>query len=128
MSAARETLAGPAAFLLEVKKSRHLARAEPIETPEAALAFIARVSVPEATHKVWAYRIGAAYRFNDDGEPSGTAGKPVLAAIDGLEVRLRDARAGDSVSRGLTPVSGRGVRRHRTASSGMRAPMRQCAA
>lgn len=83
MSAPRETLAGPAAFLLEVKKSRHLARAEPVETPEAALAFIARVSVPEATHNVWAYRIGAAYRFSDDGEPAGTAGKPVLAAIDG---------------------------------------------
>ena len=30
-----------------------------------------------------AWRIGAAYRFSDDGEPSGTAGKPILAAIDG---------------------------------------------
>ncbi len=83
MSAPRETLAAPAEAMLEVKKSRHLARAEPVDSPQAALAFIERVSVPEATHNGWAYRIGAAYRFSDDGEPAGTAGKPILAAIDG---------------------------------------------
>ncbi len=83
MSAPRDTLDAPAEALLEVKKSRHLARAEPVESPEAALAFIARVAVPDATHNAWAYRIGAAYRFSDDGEPAGTAGKPILAAIDG---------------------------------------------
>ncbi len=38
---------------------------------------------PSATHNCWAYRIGQTYRFNDDGEPSGTAGKPILAAIEG---------------------------------------------
>lgn len=38
-----------------------------------------------ATHNCWAYRIGNEYRFNDDGEPSGTAGKPILAAIEGAE-------------------------------------------
>ena len=83
MSAPRETLAGPAEVMLEVKKSRHLARAEPVDSPEAALAFIERMSVPDATHNGWAYRIGAAYRFSDDGEPAGTAGRPILAAIDG---------------------------------------------
>lgn len=83
MSETLETLAGPAEAMLEVKKSRHLARAEPVDSPETALAFIERVSVPEATHNCWAYRIGAAYRFSDDGEPAGTAGKPILAAIDG---------------------------------------------
>ena len=83
MSTPRETLAGPAEALLEVKKSRHLARGEAVETPEEALAFIARVTVPEATHNCWAWRIGQSYRFSDDGEPAGTAGKPILAAIDG---------------------------------------------
>ena len=36
-----------------------------------------------ANHNCWAFRIGQTYRFNDDGEPSGTAGKPILQAIDG---------------------------------------------
>ena len=40
-------------------------------------------SDPAANHNCWAWRTGQVYRFNDDGEPSGTAGKPILAAIDG---------------------------------------------
>jgi uncharacterized YigZ family protein len=83
VSAARETLAAPAQALLEVKKSRHVARAARVDSPEAAMAFIAEVAREPATHHCWAWRIGQAYRFNDDGEPAGTAGKPILAAIDG---------------------------------------------
>ncbi|MBB5014899.1 IMPACT family protein [Rehaibacterium terrae] len=79
----RQTLAGPASFELEVKKSRHLAQAAPVDSPEAALAFLDRVADPAATHNCWAYRIGQHYRFSDDGEPAGTAGRPILAAIDG---------------------------------------------
>ncbi|MET0935555.1 MAG: YigZ family protein, partial [Luteibacter sp.] len=47
-----------------------------------ALAFVEAVGDPAATHNCWAYRIGDAYRFNDDGEPGGTAGRPMLQAID----------------------------------------------
>ena len=54
-----------------------------MESPEAALAWLAGAADPQATHNCWAYRIGAAYRFNDDGEPGGSAGRPILAAIDG---------------------------------------------
>lgn len=36
-----------------------------------------------ANHNCWAYRVGADYRSGDDGEPAGTAGRPILAAIDG---------------------------------------------
>lgn len=79
----RQTLAGPASFELEVKKSRHLARAAPVDSPEAALAFLEKVADPAATHNCWAWRIGQQYRFSDDGEPGGTAGRPILAAIDG---------------------------------------------
>ena len=78
----RDTLAAPAEFALEVKKSRFLARARPVETSEAALAWLRQVADPAATHNCWAYRIGKDYRSSDDGEPAGTAGRPILAAID----------------------------------------------
>jgi uncharacterized YigZ family protein len=81
--AAATTLAASARFEQDIRKSRFVANAAPVDDPDAALAFFARVGVRDATHNCWAYRIGAQYRFNDDGEPSGTAGKPILAAIDG---------------------------------------------
>ena len=67
----------------EIKKSRFIAAAAPVADEAAAKDFIAAQSDPEANHNCWAWRFGQNYRFNDDGEPSGTAGKPILAAIDG---------------------------------------------
>jgi len=67
----------------EIKKSRFIATAAPVADEAAAKDFIAAQSDPEANHNCWAWRFGQNYRFNDDGEPSGTAGKPILAAIDG---------------------------------------------
>ena len=78
-----QTLAGPAAFELEAKRSRFLAQAAPVESPEAALAYLQAVADPQATHNCWAYRIGSEYRSSDDGEPGGSAGRPILAAIEG---------------------------------------------
>lgn len=77
------TLAAPATAVLEVKHSRFLAQAAPVESAAAALAVLAALADPAATHNCWAYRVGAAYRSSDDGEPAGTAGRPILAAIDG---------------------------------------------
>ena len=77
------TLAARAAHTIEVKHSRFIVHAAPVATPEAALAFLAEIGDPAATHNCWAYRIGAQYRFSDDGEPAGTAGRPILAAIEG---------------------------------------------
>jgi len=76
------TLASDARFVLEAKKSRFLAQATAIDSAEQALAWLREISDPDATHNCWAYRLGSAYRFSDDAEPGGTAGRPILAAID----------------------------------------------
>lgn len=78
-----DTLAQRVEHAVEVRRSRFLARAAPVEDIDAAMAFLAEASAAEATHHCWAYRVGDRYRFADDGEPAGTAGKPILAAIDG---------------------------------------------
>jgi uncharacterized YigZ family protein len=79
-------LVQPAAAEQIIKKSRFLAIAVPIDSEEDAKAAIAGHGHADASHNCWAWRLGAAYRFSDDGEPSGTAGKPILAAIDGQSV------------------------------------------
>lgn len=78
---------------LKVQGSKFIATAFPVTTKEQAEHCIGRVksSFHDATHNCCAYRIGfdgALFRYNDDGEPSGTAGKPILAAID--KVKLTD--------------------------------------
>lgn len=81
-----ETIAGPASHLLEARRSRFLARAVPVDSPDAALRALPSLSDADATHNCWAFRVGDAYRSSDDGEPAGTAGRPILAAIDGQGV------------------------------------------
>jgi putative IMPACT (imprinted ancient) family translation regulator len=83
MSAPLHTLTAPASHLLEVKHSRFLAQAVAIDSADAAQAALAPLSDLTATHNCWAWRAGAQYRSSDDGEPAGTAGRPILAAIDG---------------------------------------------
>lgn len=73
-------------FEQDIKRSRFLATASPVSYEEDAKAFLAQESYADANHNCWAWRMGQNYRFNDDGEPSGTAGKPILQAIDGLEL------------------------------------------
>lgn len=69
----------------DIKKSRFLALAAPVNSAEEAMTFLEQHSVPDATHNCWAYKIGDEYRFNDDGEPGGTAGRPMLQAIEGQD-------------------------------------------
>ncbi len=76
-------LTGPASYQEDIRKSRFSALAAPVRNPDEALRFFAGNSSPDATHNCWAYRIGSEYRFNDDGEPGGTAGRPILQAIEG---------------------------------------------
>jgi uncharacterized YigZ family protein len=76
------TLLSPHLYSCDIHKSRFVAQASPAEHIAQAVDFVTLVRDPQATHNCWAYRIGQAYRFSDDGEPGGTAGRPILQAID----------------------------------------------
>lgn len=78
-----DTLAAPLRHEQLVKHSRFLVQAGPVASADDAMAFIAAVSDADATHNCWAWRVGEAFRSSDDGEPGGSAGRPILAAIDG---------------------------------------------
>ena len=66
----------------EIRKSRFITLAGPISSAAEAMSFIERHSDLAATHNCWAWKLGAQYRSSDDGEPGGTAGRPILAAIE----------------------------------------------
>ena len=85
LSAPFTTLDGPHRHDALIENSEFLAFAARAGTPEEALAHLAALKAryPDATHHCWAYRIGPLYRFGDDGEPGGTAGVPILRAIEG---------------------------------------------
>ena len=76
------TLLGPCEYREEIRKSRFITLAAPISSAAEAQAFIEQASDPAATHNCWAWKLGDQYRSNDDGEPGGTAGRPILAAIE----------------------------------------------
>jgi thymidylate synthase len=76
------TLAGPCELREDIRKSRFITLAAPISTPADAQAFIELNSDLNATHNCWAWKLGEQYRSTDDGEPGGTAGRPILAAIE----------------------------------------------
>lgn len=67
------------------KRSRFIGYAKPVTTQEEAMDFINKIRAKhwDATHNVYAYvlREGQARRYSDDGEPSGTAGVPVLDVL-----------------------------------------------
>ncbi|GAA3575130.1 YigZ family protein [Marinobacter xestospongiae] len=81
----------PAGFLereTEIKKSRFIARVAPVTSRDDVRGWLdqAHRDHPDARHICWAYQIGrpgsaAEAAMNDDGEPSGTAGKPILNVI-----------------------------------------------
>jgi len=80
------TLDREAQAVLEIKRSRFLARSYKRATAEDALSAVKEVRAAhrDASHNVWAFRVGPAgeqARYSDDGEPGGTAGPPVLDVL-----------------------------------------------
>lgn len=80
------TIKGKAEGTYSELRSKFLAFALPVRTAEEALALVAQYQKEyfDARHVCWAYRLGAEgedWRANDNGEPSGTAGKPILGQI-----------------------------------------------
>lgn len=77
------TLAAAAHAELEVRRSRFLAVALPVSGREEATEEIARLRAehPGANHVCWALLAGGHSGMSDDGEPSGTAGRPILEVL-----------------------------------------------
>ncbi|MEW6764484.1 MAG: YigZ family protein [Pseudomonadota bacterium] len=83
-----DTPAAEAAAEIEIKKSRFIAHARRVGDRQAAMAWLAelKAAYPDARHHCWAYLLGDPTRassaaMGDDGEPSGTAGKPILNVL-----------------------------------------------
>lgn len=78
-----QTLAAPANSELLIKKSRFLGRVEPVADRAAAQRIVAglREQHPGAAHVCWALLAGGQSAAVDDGEPSGTAGRPMLDVL-----------------------------------------------
>ena len=73
---------------IDIKKSRFIAHLAPVESREAALAVLQRLKAdyPGASHYCWALLAGNDSAAHDDGEPSGTAGRPMLAVLQHKEL------------------------------------------
>jgi uncharacterized YigZ family protein len=81
------TLASESESIYKEKGSKFIAYASPINLETDFSAFLERIKKehPKARHHCYAWRLGMdknVYRANDDGEPSGTAGRPILGQID----------------------------------------------
>ena len=83
---AYQSIAGPSEGLFKDNGSRFIALAYPVETEEEVreIVSVLRKQYHDARHHCYAYRLGYkrdVFRSSDDGEPSGTAGKPILNQI-----------------------------------------------
>ena len=84
---AYSSIAAPSEGLYKDNGSRFIALAYPVETEEEVKAIVAglRKQYHDARHHCFAYRLGYkgdVFRSSDDGEPSGSAGRPILGQID----------------------------------------------
>lgn len=92
MADSYKTISAPAQAKFTEKMSRFLAFASPAETIDEAKAFVGALQKEyyDARHVCWAWVIGTEDSHvysNDNGEPSGTAGKPILGQINSRELK-----------------------------------------
>ena len=82
------TLAAPVTAEIDIRKSRFIALAIPVADRDAAMRELdaLRATHPSATHVCWALLAGGQSGMSDDGEPSGTAGRPILEVLRHHEV------------------------------------------
>jgi len=76
------TLKSSASYDETIKRSRFIAHAALVTSQAESLTFFESVADLQATHNCWAWRINFQVRSCDDGEPSGTAGRPILNIIE----------------------------------------------
>ena len=82
------TLAALTRHEVVISKSRFIAIAAPVQSADEALEFVKEASDQKARHNCFAWRLrDGSMRTNGDGEPGGTAGPPILAAIDGASLQ-----------------------------------------
>ena len=86
MNSSYLTLRSPGSDEFVINKSRFIGYASPVETEEEALSFLQKIRTKhrDASHNCYAYTIGknmGIMRYSDDGEPSGTAGLPMMEVI-----------------------------------------------
>ncbi|MBQ1936940.1 MAG: YigZ family protein [Bacteroidales bacterium] len=85
------TIASRSEGLFKDNGSRFIALAYPVQTEQEVKEIVSslRKEYYDARHHCYAYRLGydgAVWRASDDGEPSGTAGRPILGQIDSLQL------------------------------------------
>ncbi len=86
-----KTIESPAEGYITEKKSKFISFIFPVKTAEEVKQIVDehRKKYYDARHVCWAYMLGSGreeYRSNDDGEPSGTAGRPILGQINSYEL------------------------------------------
>lgn len=89
MSDTYHTITGPSEAIFKEKMSKFLAFAHPVKTREQAKEVVASYAKKyfDARHVCWAFMLGSGrtdFLSSDNGEPSGTAGKPILGQINSL--------------------------------------------
>ena len=86
------TIKQPGRVEIKIKASRFIGETHQVATVEEAAAKLAAIRKREhaATHHCYAWRVGLAdemqFKYSDDGEPSGTAGRPIYDAVEGRDL------------------------------------------